>query len=80
MKSLLGIPLHEGNTITAPCVGNGKKIMQSDHSIRGSGKHLIRILLLEEELVGDKLKTGMLDLHLYFQLTQIKNFLLQNSH
>jgi len=79
MKALLGIPLHEGHTIKAPYVGNGKKIMQSDHSIRGSGKHLIHILVLEE-LVGDKLKTGMLDLQLYFQLIQIKNFLLQNSH
>jgi len=80
MKALLGIPLHEGNTITAPYVGNGKKIMQSDHSIRGSGKHLIHILVLEEELVGDELKTGMLDLHLHFHLIQIKDFLLHNPH
>jgi hypothetical protein len=81
MKALLGIPLHAGNTITAPFVGNGKTIiMRSDQSIRGSGKHLIHILVLEAELVWDKLKTGMLGLQLYFQLIQIKNFLLQNSH
>lgn len=80
MKALLGIPHYEGNAVTAPYVGNGTKIMQSDHSIRGSGKHLIHILVLEEELVGDELKTGMLDLQLYFQLIQIKNGLLQNAH
>jgi hypothetical protein len=45
MKALLGIPLHAGNTVTAPYVGNGKKIMQNDRSIRDSGKHLIHILV-----------------------------------
>jgi hypothetical protein len=57
MKALLGIPLYEGNAVTAPYVRNAKKIMQSDHSIRDSGKHLIHILVLEEERVGNELKT-----------------------
>jgi len=80
VKTLLGFPLHEGNTVTAPYVGNGKKILQGDYSIRGLGKHLLHLLVLDEELVENELKTGTPNLQLYFQLIQIKHFLLQNPH
>ena len=80
VKTLLGFPLHEGNTVTAPYVGNGKKILQGDYSIRGLGKHLLHFLVLDEELVENELKTGMPNLQLYFQLIQIKHFLFQNPH